>query len=113
MRHRVLEVNVEPGKTEALLNSGKNRLRLQFLCLLEKDLRSQISRHAPGKTEALLSEGKNRLAVKVRICRLWNLVFVNIGTSHWPCKLSCPSCEEFVLVKLGLICLIGKAQTNY
>ena len=91
---------MEPGKTEALLNSGKNRLRLQFLCLLEKDLQSQISRHAPGKTEALLNEGKNRLAVKVRICRLWNLMFVNIGTSHLAMQAIVSSCEEFVLVNL-------------
>ena len=104
---------MEPGKTEALLNSGKNRLGFHFLCLLEKDLQSQISRHAPGKTEALLNEGKNRLAVKVRICRLWNLVFVNIGTSHWPCKLSCPSCEELFWVKLGLICLKGRLKQTF
>ena len=54
-------------KTEAMLSSGENRLKLfcNHFALLVEIVVLKLTLKRTWKTEAMLSEGENRLAVKL------------------------------------------------
>ena len=97
-------------ETEVLLSSGKNRLRLDWICLAcGHNGKSQIwQTHL--ETEVLLSEGKNRLmgwtvncrAVSESVCKHknWNLQGQAANSS----------CEGSRQEKMALICLKGSLK---